>query len=114
MYTINGKHITLSRGDTMHIHLNLRNPDGTEYVPEEGDEIEFNVRRTYDDGVYIYKTIDNDTMEFTIESSDTESILYDRSNGYGDYVYDIVINYSTGDVFTVIDRGTLTITEVAH
>lgn len=52
------------------------------------------------------KTIDNNTLEWIIDASDTENL------DYGKYVYDLQITYGqTGYVETFADKKTLKLTE---
>lgn len=48
-YSVNGTTITLTRGDTFMATVSITNPDGSEYVPVDGDVIRFALKESYDD-----------------------------------------------------------------
>jgi len=107
MQSVNGKNITLTRGDTFKATVNMTGPDGTAYVPDENDVIRFAMRKDFEDGstVLIQKVVPNDTLLLTIEHAETAAL------GIGDYVWDLEITYANGDVDTFIDKGKLKLTE---
>ena len=54
----------------------------------------------------VEKIIDNETLEWVIESEDTEQLPY------GKYLYDLQITYGdTGYIETFADKKTITLTE---
>lgn len=104
MVKLNGTTITLTRGDTLRLHLTLNNADGTTYSPSEGDTIRFAAKTRYSDkDAVLYKEIPTDTLILTLDPSDTKNL------GFRDYVYDIQITYANGDVDTFIAEATLKI-----
>lgn len=107
MHTIKGNDITLTRGDTLYIKVNIfRN--GEPYIPQEGEIIRFAMKRSYkdpDENVIILKIIPNDTMVLKIEPNDTKQLPFGKT-----YVYDIELTDTNGDVDTFI-KGTFTIGE---
>ena len=106
MQSINGKKITLTKGDTLKATVSIVDSTGQAYTPQTGDVIRFAMKRDYtDESVLVTKTIPNDTLLLTLASADTHSLEA------GDYVYDIQITYANGDVDTFIDRGTMVLTE---
>lgn len=111
MATINGTNISMTKGDTEYIHVEIKNlSDGTEYVPQEGDTIRFAVKKNYSDAEpLIYKEIPINTMILTIEPQDTKDLQAGGSAGR--YKYDIQLTQANGDVHTVIPRSSLTILE---
>lgn len=100
MYKIDGTTITLTRGDSFYGLITLKNQDGTDYVPQEGDVIRFALKRRYwDDKALITKTIPNDTLVLHLLPNDTKSLPF------GGYVYDCEITFSDGDVDTFINEA---------
>lgn len=97
--------IYLTRGDTFKATISISNPDGTPYIPEEGDQIRFALKRNIDDAdCLITKVIPNDTMILTIEPQDTKLL------NYGSYVYDMQLTKANGDVDTFITASKLKLT----
>lgn len=106
-HSINGNNITLTRGDTLFLQLNLTK-DGSEFTPESGDSIRFAVKQKYkdaDEDVLINKAVPIDTLLLEIEPDDTKPLTMGK-----DYVYDIEYTDAAGHVDTFI-KGTLHIDE---
>lgn len=106
MLTIDGNNnITLTRGDTLTLTVELTK-DGEPYTPEEGDVIRFALSKGYlGEPGYEFKldkTIPNDTLTFTLSSTET-------ALDYRSYNYDIQVTHSDGCVDTFISAK-LTIT----
>lgn len=105
MLKIDGHKITLTRGDTLTLTLTLKKNEQT-YTPEEGDVIRFALSKGYKgEPAYelkLSKVIPNDTLTFTLSSTET-------ALEYRDYNYDIEVTHSDGCVDTFIS-STLTIT----
>lgn len=106
MLTIDkSNNITLTRGDTLTLTVSLLK-DNSPYVPTEGDSIRFAVSKGYKGQsgyeLKLSKTIPNDTLTFTCESSETEL-------DYAVYNYDVEITHDDDSVDTFIS-GKLTIT----
>lgn len=115
MVVINGTTISMIRGDTAKIHVEITNPDGTEYVVQEHDVIRFAVKKKFtDDEVLIHRLVDNETGLLVIEPEDTEDLEMGNGCGTkGQYVYDIQITQVDGTVDTFI-RGVLKLLEEAE
>lgn len=106
MKKISGKTIIMTRGDTVRIKLSLVDDSGTPYMPRDGDEIRFAVKKKYTDNIpLILLIIPNDTLILTINPKDTKNL------DFGTYVYDIQITYANGDVDTIIAKQTLRLEE---
>lgn len=107
MLKISGTTITLTRGDSASIALDLHYKDGEPYEPAEGDTIRFAMKKTYSDLLPPLLTIDISTEDLIlyIPANDTKSLAY------GQYKYDIQLTTASGDVDTFIDRATIAITE---
>ena len=104
---VNGTTISLTRGDTLKLKVNIFNPDGSEYVPLEGDEIRFAMKQSYSaKDLKLYKTIPIDTLLLEIDPTDTKDLKQPA-----EYVYDIQLTHVSGDVDTFIANAKFKITE---
>jgi hypothetical protein len=105
-YVIKKTTITLTRGDTLKAQITLTDAEGNPYEPAPGDVIRFAAKKNYsDNSILINKKVPTDTMVLTLNPSDTKNLPY------GDYVYDIQLTRSSGEVDTFITKGTLVLTE---
>lgn len=107
MHSINGSNISLTRGDSLYLTVNIFK-DGVAYTPVEGDVIRFAMKAKYkdpDEEVIILKTIPNDTLILAFEPEDTKDLPMGKT-----YVYDIQLTDVYGNVDTFI-IGTFTVTE---
>lgn len=107
MITMEDGVISLTRGDTAYLHLNLTN-NGEPYEFKDGDTVTLTVKKDYEDieNYLFQKTIPaGDT--FVIEPSDTKEYEYGR------YVYDVQVNTAIGEIFTVIGPNTFKLTKEA-
>ena len=107
MFSVNGKTITMTRGDTAKFKVSIFNQDGSSYTPENGDIIRFAVKQNYSElaDILINTIIPNDTLILEISPEDTKEL------NFGSYVYDIQLTRVNGDIDTFINKGTLLITE---
>lgn len=111
MYTVDEETsaITLTRGDTFKANITILNPDGSEYVPVEGDKVRFAMKKDYNDAEPLLNIdIPIDTMNLTIQADDTKKFPF------GKYVYDIELTKATGEVDTFIYKKTIKLTEEVH
>lgn len=93
MFSIDGNTISITRGDTGKFDIELKNIDGTEYEPQEGDVVTFTVKKgTSEEEILIQKT----GLSIEIEPADTAELTY------GTYKYDIQVTFANGEVCTVI------------
>lgn len=102
----NKNNITLTRGDTLTLELELEK-DGETYTPETGDAIRIACSDGYE-GQELYalqfsETIPNDTLTVTIPAETTGQLEYLTYN------YDVEITHGDGTIDTVISAK-LTIT----
>ena len=105
-YSVNGTTITLTRGDTFMATVSITNPDGSEYVPIDGDAIRFALKESYDDEkTLLEKDIPIDTMQLVLRPEDTKALKF------GKYVYDIQITTKDGIVCTFIAKAQFKLTE---
>lgn len=88
--------ITLTRGDSASISVALKNPDGTYYNLQSGDELLFTVKyNCITEDIIIQKDISTDAI-INLIPSDTKDLLY------GEYFYDVQLTRANGSVNTVI------------
>ena len=110
MLKVKGTTVTHTRGDTADLLVTMIKtlPDGSKepYTPEEGDVVRFALSDHYDDETpLILKEIPIDTLVLHLDPEDTESLEF------GEYVYDIELTNSDGDVDTFIERAKWKLTE---
>ena len=102
MVRINGKTITMTRGDSLHAVVNMVNMDGTPFVPAEGDIVLFVANTTYGGtSTLIEVEVPHDTLTLNLEPEDTADLEI------GNYVWEMKLIKADGDVDTFIDKGTL-------
>lgn len=105
-YSIKNTTITLTRGDTLKLQVNVFDKEGEPYIPQNDDIIRFAMKKDYmDDTPLIIKVIPNDTMILTLEPSDTKRLPF------GKYVYDIQLTNGSSEVDTFITKAQLNLTE---
>lgn len=93
MFEIKNGKITVTRGDTGIINLNLTH-EGAPYKFSEGDKVIFSVKKNLKDKNYVFrKESTNDTI--FIAHEDTEDMEP------GNYFYDIEIRYNHFQVATI-------------
>lgn len=117
-YTVSDKNeIRLTRGDTLKCTILLKDENGKDYIPDEGDVVNFalrhsamNSKRTAykDEEPLIEKEVPTSTMLLQLNPEDTESLEF------GDYVYDVEITFEDGSVDTFITETAFTITPEVH
>lgn len=107
MFSITDNNITLTRGDTLLLKINIQK-NGSLYVPSEGDSIRFAMKRRYtdpDEKIVLLKDIPISTLVLEIEPQDTKPLPMKSK-----YVYDIQLTDADGHVDTFI-KGTFLIDE---
>jgi len=104
-FTISGKAIRLTRGDTLRATIHVIDEDaGEEWQPQEGDSLRFRcTKKAGDQTALIERAIPTDTMLLELEPEDTSPLKF------GSYFYDIEATLADGTVDTVIPEGTLEI-----
>lgn len=116
MYEVSGTTIRLTRGDSLYVAVGMTQGT-TPYVPAEGDKIRFALKRnrlTPGGGGYadkrplILKEIPNDTLILHLDPDDTKGLEF------GEYVYDIELTYSNGDVDTFIQAAPFVLEKEVH
>lgn len=115
MYSIDGDHITLTRGDTLLVAVEILR-DEEPYTPQTGDSVRFalkqalNARGTEfrEREPLILKDIPIDTMILRLNPEDTKPL------GFGQYKYDIEITFANGIVDTFIADSPFDLTPEVH
>ena len=107
-YSVRGTKIQLTRGDTLRLQVSIKDGDGNQYVPADGDKIRFAMKKDYDGVLIINKSIPNDSLELTLNPKDTKDL------DVGKYVYDVELTKENGDVDTFITCATLQLTEEVY
>lgn len=117
---IDGSTITLTRGDTLLLKVNMeRTIDNQKepYIPTSGDTVRFalkhitlNSKKTdYKDAEpLILKDIPINTMILELQPNDTKSL------DAGKYVYDIQITFANGRVDTFIENANFILTKEVY
>ena len=106
MYSITGKRIEMTRGDTVVIEFPMY-IDGEPYELQDGDTVKFAVKKSPDDvESCIKKTLDGYVL--TLDPDDTMGL------DFGEYFYDVRIIFADGVVQTYIDWSELGIDLEAH
>lgn len=99
-----GGTIVIVQGSAFSADLKITNDDGTEYIPESGDTIEFGVKQNSTDTSYlIVKQISTNDLKLNLYPADTQSLAP------GDYIYRIELTKATGEVLTIINESRLRI-----
>lgn len=107
---INGTTISLTRGDTLKLKVDIFNPDGTVYEPIDGDTIRFAMKSKYNDKEpLILKDISIEDLELVLNPEDTKELKQPS-----DYVYDIQLTHANGDVDTFIANAKFKIIEEVY
>lgn len=111
MVEVSGNRITMTRGDTLRIKVDIT-VDGETYDPVDGDVVRFALKHDSlnstkteftDTEPLVLKVIPNETLILELEPEDTKSL------GFGKYAYDIQITFTGGTVYTFIsDKVVLT------
>ena len=87
--------IHLTKGDTGYIALTIKNSKGNKYIVRDGDTLTLTVKKNLTNAEVIKKQV-NANEVISILPSDTQDL------NVGRYKYDIQLNTSLGEVFTVI------------
>lgn len=104
MYKLKGTRISLIRGDTLILGIEIKR-NGETYEVQSGDVIRFALKsatmkkdRTeyINNEPLVIKTIPNDTLTLRLESEDTAQLPF------GNYSYDIQLTMADGTVDTFI------------
>ncbi len=105
----NNTAITMTRGDTLLVNVDIIDEDGNIFMPVEGSNVRFAMKEKIDDLTPVLtKDIPIDTMTLRLDVDDTKRLAFGR------YIYDIQLTTPEGDVDTFIAKATLRLTEEVH
>lgn len=108
MLYIEGTNIRMTRGDTVYLTVPLKTLTEA-YEMGSKDTLTLSVKKTVRDTEYLFQKVSVGSNEFHIEPADTTDLAF------GKYLYDVQINTSDGDVYTVIPTSAFELlTEVTH
>lgn len=104
-YSIKGKRITLTRGDTFPCAVSILNPDGTPYEMQPGDTVRFMLSEQAGGPTILTKQVVDGS--FQLDPADTDQL------DFGTYFFDVQMTFASGVVDTFIAEGQLTLTDEA-
>ena len=104
MLTIEDGAVSLTRGDTAYISLDLT-VNGEEYEYQEGDTVTLSCRKDYDTPEYLFQITVPAGETIVIEPEHTKNLEYGR------YKYDVQVNTAQGEVFTVVEPNTFKVAQ---
>lgn len=104
-YSIRGKRISMTRGDTVVAEVGISNPDGTPYEMQDGDSLRFKCTDVPGGAALIVKDVTSGTLR--LDPDDTNCLPF------GSYFFDVQMTFANGTVDTVIPKGTLVIEDEA-
>lgn len=104
MLKLNNTDIHITQGDTGYLNVIVKNSKGVERIHRDGDTLTLTVKKNISDKEVIKKVI-NSNETFSILPADTQNLSLGR------YKYDIQLNTSLGEVFTVIPKSAFYIEE---
>jgi len=107
LYIDEDQNIELTRGDTGFFTIALKDNQGADYTPQQGDILRFAMSKNYGGETLILKSIPINTCILEIQPQDTANL------SFGKYVYDIEFSNAAGHVSTII-LGNFTITKEVH
>lgn len=108
MVKIDKNNITMTRGDTMRVKINIFDASCDPYTPQKGDTIRFALKQKYtDEEPLIVKDIPYDTCVLELLPEDTKELAMPEI-----YVYDIQITLKDGTVDTFLSGKLKTKEEV--
>ena len=92
MFNVSNNNISLTRGDTVILNLDIQN-----YELQDSDDVVLTVKKNVNTPtIILQKKLDFENMRFVIKPDDTSKIPY------GTYKYDVQITTSEGNVYTII------------
>ena len=107
MLEVMNNSVTLVRGDSGTLKVDIAYSDGKQYVLQDGDVLKFTMRKKVEsEEIVLQKTLEEDILH--IVPNDTVNLEF------GVYVYDIVLLMYTGDVFTIITTSNFKISQEVH
>mgnify|MGYP006916027032 CR=1 FL=1 len=113
LYKISKNKISITRGDSAYLDINIFNEDGTAYTLHDGDTVQAQVRTEPNIGELL---IDASLENGKIYVNDNGAIVWHifpadtRNLEIGTYSYDVQIVTADGDVFTFIEDSDFRVT----
>ena len=105
-YSVKKNTIYLTRGDTFRATIALKDAEGEIYTPQPDETIRFAMKKHYEDATpLLLIQVPYDTLELVILPQDTKTLAF------GEYVWDMQITRSNGDIDTFITKAQLILTE---
>ena len=105
MFYVENNNITMTKGDSGSLFVKLSNPDGSEYVLNDGDSVVFSVKKRKESSFDVLLKKTGCRIDFN--KKDTEKIPS------GKYFYDVAILRSAGERYTAAE-GILEIRKAVH
>ena len=99
MLIIKNGYISLTKGDTARINVDIKSGVNTKYICVTGDTLKFSVKNAFTDSIYVFQKVITDFTEgvkIVIEPVDTNSL------SVGTYWYDVQLTLANGDVHTIV------------
>lgn len=110
MVDVKGTTITITRGDSAVIDVQIIDVDGQKYTPVEGDSVRFAVKKNYTDSEpLLIKAIPITTMQLILFPEDTKELK--SGPVLGKYKYDMELRRADGFVDTFIPRADFIVLE---
>ncbi len=97
--------IRITKGDSMSIEVELKNPDGSFYEMKEGEKIIFSVKQRLSGRYEVLLEKEGLPFEFSAEEMNLPT---------GKYFYDVVLTSRAGDRTTVIEKSLFEVTPKVH
>lgn len=104
MFSVDNNEMKLTRGDTIKFKVDIFYENGSPYIVRDGDTVTFSVKRNLKDSDYALQKVVNAGELISIEPEET-------SNLSGRYLYDVQLNTSLGEVFTIVSPSQLYVLE---
>ena len=101
---INGTKISMTRGDTLSVQLEIFDASGDPYEIQPGDSVRFAMKKKDENGCtrsLLRKDIPANTLVLTLAPEDTEELPL------GVYGYDIELTQANGVVDTIIPEASI-------
>ena len=97
---IKGNAIYLNQANSANLTISVFFEDGTERPFKSGDTVYFSVKKEAKDNTYVFqkKIVVSDGREVQVEIDPSDTAFVPQ----GSYVYDVQLNTSTGELYTLI------------
>lgn len=105
MLTVSSSNITLTRGDTARLDVELADESGAAYEMGAGDVLALTVKRSASDTDALVSKALTGSSTFVLDPADTSGLAYGR------YRYDVQLTTAAGDVCTVVGPAAFTVAE---